>query len=188
MQSKNTNFHPVHQVYDGIFNTASGKIINILDPNPDDIDIEDIAGALTKICRFGGNINRFWSVAQHSILVAWLAPLSHRREALLHDASEAYLGDVIKPLKVILGDAYARLENAFMGVIATKMELDPVKLHEVKQFDLRALEIEHECFQKGNELPMREAVNKLGFIPDWDMDTAQGVFLKAYIKLSDGTK
>ncbi len=71
----------------------------------DDIEIEDIARGLSNICRFGGQIEKFYSVAQHSVICAEVAEylLKHPKEivvsALLHDASEAYLGDFIRPIK-----------------------------------------------------------------------------------------
>ena len=148
MQQK--QHHNVHAVYDGVFNTASGIIVDIHNPTPDMITLEDIACGLSKICRFGGQINEFYSVALHSCYVSQIAPPDIRLEALLHDASEAYLGDIIKPLKVILGATYTDIETRFMKVISAKFQLDWDDLQGIKQYDTKMLEIEHEYFQKGN--------------------------------------
>ncbi|RYF85792.1 MAG: hypothetical protein EOO03_12755, partial [Chitinophagaceae bacterium] len=99
-------FHPVHAYQKGTFNTASGLAIDLNNIHSRDININDIATALSRIPRFGGHTCAFYSVAQHSVLVAALAPDYLKKEALLHDAAEAYLGDVIKPLKHILGKKY----------------------------------------------------------------------------------
>lgn len=91
--------------------TYTGKAFDLLDPQPEQVDILDIAHALSNICRFTGHCRAFYSVAQHSCLVARIVVDLWRREhgydcpeevalvALLHDAPEAYIGDVSTPLK-----------------------------------------------------------------------------------------
>ena len=90
--------------------TYSGSLVDICDPKPESISIEDIARGLSMQCRFNGQVSQFYSVAQHSIMVARLVEKqldrqklypgrSIRRAALLHDAAEAYLGDIITPVK-----------------------------------------------------------------------------------------
>lgn len=156
-------YHPLHQCHDGKFNTATGRVIDIQLPTLDMIHIEDIARALSHICRFGGHAYRFYSVAEHSLLVTALAPKDLKPYALLHDAAEAYLGDVIKPLKNIIGSPYDLLEQVFTHRIAEQYGLDPEGFAHVKPFDLQALEVEHELLQRNNDLPMRElkAVGKI---------------------------
>ena len=90
--------------------TASGRAYWPLDPRPEDITIEDIAHALGHICRYGGHCLTFYSVAEHSVLVSRLVPPEHALKALLHDAPEAYCGDVVRPLKKHLTD-YAGIEE-----------------------------------------------------------------------------
>ncbi len=143
------NLHPVHQTHDGFFNTASGIKISLHNPTVDMISVYDISNGLSKICRFGGQIKEFYSVLEHSYLVYDLAPEHLKIAALLHDASEAYLGDVIKPLKNILGNSYADIEERFMKVICSRFKIEGWRMHEVKEFDRLALEIEHEYFFKG---------------------------------------
>lgn len=175
-------FHDVHAVYDGYFNTASGLKIFLQNPDPDTIIIEDIAEALAKICRFGGNIKRFYSVATHSIVVAKLVPEHLRLAALLHDASEAYLGDVIKPLKVILGDKYAGLENRFMMVICAKFGIEPRLLDKVKPYDKEVLTWEHRGLQLGQLDKWYGFLDPLGlgYLVDYDIATIKQVFLRKF--------
>lgn len=180
-------FHPVHQCNDGVINTSSGRIIDLNNPTVDMIDIHDIATSLSNICRFGGHVNRFYSVAQHSVLVCHLMreAQGYDIEALLHDASEAYLGDVVKPLKVILGDNYKWLEGRFENVIAQKFGLRQNLEVErmVKKFDMEALELEHEAFQKGNFLPLMQTMERLelncGHV-SWDVRESKRFFLIAF--------
>ncbi len=80
--------------------TYTGRRFYPLDPNPDDVCIEDIAHALARITRFNGHINAEWySVAEHSVHVSRIVPPEYALAGLLHDASEAYIADVSKPVK-----------------------------------------------------------------------------------------
>jgi len=183
-----TTFHPVHNVYDGLFSTTSGKKINLKAPTSEMIDIKDIAGALSKICRFGGHSSAFYSVAQHSVLVATLAPDHLKKAALLHDAAEAYLGDVIKPLKVILGHVYEQLEEEFNYAISAALKVDLTTTYdEIKPFDRQALEMEHEAFVKGNLAPLLSVLNEHGLLLfeqwAWEPKTAQTAFIASYHEL-----
>lgn len=79
--------------------TYTGKKFHFLAPQPEEIDIIDIAHALSLTCRFGGQCSQFYSVAEHSIRVAEIVPGEYKLHALLHDASEAYLPDLPRPMK-----------------------------------------------------------------------------------------
>lgn len=161
-------YHPLHRCNDGKFNTATGRVIDLQLPTVDMIHIEDIARSLSHICRFGGHVNRFYSVAEHSLLVTALAPKELKPYALLHDAAEAYLGDVIKPLKNLIGSPYDMLEGLFTQRIAEVYGLDPEGFVLVKPFDLQALEVEHELLQRNNDLPMQE-LKRCGYIQRYFM-------------------
>lgn len=162
MQKK---YQPVLAVQEGKFNTFNGSVIDLFAPSLDDINIDDISNSLSKICRFGGHTSTFYSVAQHSILVAAMAPADIKREALLHDGTEAYVGDVISPLKHILGDVYKSIELRFMKVIAEKFQLrEEVLLTKIKPLDLLALELEHEALQRNNFAPLLSVMSEHNLI------------------------
>jgi uncharacterized protein len=79
--------------------TATGRRFYPLDPRPEEVCIEDIAAALSRVCRFGGHCREFYSVAQHCVHVSEACSPEDALWGLLHDAAEAYLGDLIRPLK-----------------------------------------------------------------------------------------
>jgi len=111
----------------------------------DGICIEDIAGALSKMCRFTGHCRRFYSVAEHSVWVSDLLPKELQLAGLLHDASEAYLADIASPVKQLLPD-YKIIEERVMRKIAKKFNLPEGfdKLPEIKSADWAQLKTEAE--------------------------------------------
>jgi hypothetical protein len=101
-----------------LFYTASGIAFRFM---PDEfsvshVRVEDIAHHLALINRFGGAGREFYSVLEHVLLVSTLVPAKLQKAALLHDAQEAYLGDLVAPLKGAI-PAYAEMERRFQGVI-----------------------------------------------------------------------
>ena len=108
--------------------THTGARVCIPDTDPDSIRIEDIAHALSNVCRFAGHTKYHYSVAAHSMSVADLVRPEHKLQALLHDASEAYLCDIPTPFKLLLPD-YQQLEYNLSLVIADKFDISP-ELHE----------------------------------------------------------
>jgi len=118
--------------------TASGRYFDFIDPSVRDIHITDIARALSRICRFTGHTAQFYSVAQHSVLVSHVVPKRFALEGLLHDASEAYLGDVSSPLKQLLPD-YRDIERRVEDAIRLKFRLSSSAADSVKDADLRLL-------------------------------------------------
>lgn len=82
--------------------TASGRRWPLTDPGPSDVHWPDIADALAKLCRFNGHCTTFYSVAQHSVFVAELLPPELRPYGLLHDAHEAFLGDIHRPMQLAM--------------------------------------------------------------------------------------
>jgi hypothetical protein len=128
---------------------TSGVELDLLDPIPEMINVNDIARSLSFQCRFGGHINRFLSVAQHSVMVAAMAPPELRKYALLYNAYKAYLQDISAQLRSILGPAYKILQDRFMKVIAVRFELNPDTFSEVQLYDVRAAEIEYNAFKEG---------------------------------------
>lgn len=107
----------------------------------DDVSIEDIAHGLAFQCRFNGQTRTFYSVAQHSLLVAGLVPARLRLAALLHDAAEAYLGDMVKPLKAAFPE-FSRLEERVMAIIGEHFGVSGFAEPAIKRADLIALATE----------------------------------------------
>lgn len=105
--------------------TYTGRAFWPLDPHADDVCIEDIAHALAQLCRFTGHTTTFYSVAEHCIRVSEIVPEEAALWGLLHDASEAYLMDLPRPLKRApdFGDLYKRYEHKLMAVICHKFGL-----------------------------------------------------------------
>jgi hypothetical protein len=116
----------------GWIRTYTGTYISVTCPEPEKIDVRDIAHQLSLECRWGGATTRHYSVAEHSIWVSKfvreLVPAEHREvatvHALLHDAHEAYLKDIPTPLKVLLEPAYSRLSDGLDAAIRVRFGLE----------------------------------------------------------------
>lgn len=121
--------------------TLSGKHFDYLNAQTDDVDIEDIATALSNICRFAGHLPEFYSVAQHSVLCSQIVPQEYAFEALMHDAAEAYCQDIPAPLKRLLPD-YRRIETLVDDLIRSKFGLPLHQTDLVKYADLTMLATE----------------------------------------------
>lgn len=134
--------------------TASGHYIDLEKPDPSHIDIHSIAQSISRICRFGGHTRRFYSVAEHCCCCEILAEeerlsTSIRRSILMHDAAEAYLGDLVRPLKRLVGDVYERLELAFDRAIERRFDVDLTSEATrwfIKRFDYIVLKQEKRFF------------------------------------------
>ena len=121
-----------------------------LDPRPEEIDIRDIAHALSNQCRFAGHCERFYSVAEHSVRVSWLCPVKDGLWGLLHDAAEAYLVDLPRPIKrwSQMGTLYSEIEDKLMLAIAYKFGLNHPVPVSVKRADIVMLVTEKRDLMK----------------------------------------
>ncbi|HCR3554408.1 TPA: HD family hydrolase [Morganella morganii] len=139
--------------------TSTGKHIDFTNITPDQICIEDIARGTSNICRFAGQLENFYSVAQHSVYVSQIVPPEYALEALLHDATEAYMGDIASPLKAMLPD-YKAVEKRIEAVIREKFGLPPVMTVDVHYADLVMLATEMRDFEVdiGNYRPKLDSV------------------------------
>lgn len=125
--------------------TVSGIYINVFNPSPEMICIEDIAHSLSYQCRFGGHLPKFYSVAQHSLNCSYLIEDEELKlAALLHDASEAYLMDIPRPIKRGLSN-YKEIENNLMELIAAKFGFSYPLHTKIKEVDEIMLELEWNC-------------------------------------------
>ena len=153
--------------------TFTGKCFDIKVLNPDSICIEDIAHALSYTSRFGGHLEGFYSVAQHSYYVAeQLIGTPYELEGLLHDASEAYLGDMPSPFKKLM-PSYKQLEDDVSIAIAKKFNLQYPYPSELKTADRELLSFEWDSF-----------VMKLEKMEYWKPDFAKAKFLERYYNLT----
>ena len=132
--------------------TYSGRLVDLSNPSVESIDINDIAHALSNICRFNGHTTVFYSVAAHSICISQAiqkqaSPLM-ALHGLLHDASEAYIHDIISPFKHMLTE-YKEIERQFQSLIYDRYGIPApteAEKHFVKTFDLAALYLEIQAF------------------------------------------
>jgi hypothetical protein len=176
--------------YEGIIATWMGERFRPLDPNPDDIYINDIAHALGNKCRFTGHCDEFYSVAQHcwlvyQIVVLWGGNLDEQRWALLHDAAEAYLPDVATTLKPMLPDLM-KAEDKLLSVIVAKFGLSTFEPAIVKKADAEALDGEARLFMSRSKAWWHHDENNV--VPTivtraWSPDMAEHRYLSTYAKL-----
>lgn len=131
---------------------ASGERIELVDPYATEIRLSTIAHALANICRWGGHVRHFYSVASHSLHVSRLLEATHgiegARVGLLHDAHEAYTGDIPAPLKEVLGSTWTKFEARWLSRVYDHFNLPAP--HELvwaacKRADLVALATERKA-------------------------------------------
>lgn len=135
--------------------TYTGKAFYPLAPRVEDIDIEDIAHSLSMQCRFTGHTKDFYSVGQHCAEISEIVPEEDALWGLLHDASEAYLVDLCRPLKRLekLGSPYREIEARLMLAICERFGLAPEQPASVKEADLRMLMTEKRDLMRVPPLP-----------------------------------
>lgn len=146
--------------------TVTGIEFWPLNPRQEDVSVFDIAHALSNMCRFTGHCKTFYSVAQHSLLVASIVPDEDRKWALLHDAAEAYLVDLPRPIKrySALGDEYRRIESRLMQVICQRFGLPEECPASVKHADDVLLATEKRDLMPANTKPWEHLPSPLNSI------------------------
>ena len=119
----------------------SGSLFDYNAPHETDVQIEDIAAPLSKICRFAGHIPNFYSVAQHAVNVSRIVPPEHAFTALMHDTAEAFTNDLPTPLKAAI-PAFKELEDRIEAAMAQRFGFEYPLPDAVKLADLQMLAIE----------------------------------------------
>lgn len=148
--------------------TFTGKVFDLQILDPDSICIEDIAHGLANTARWAGQLEKFYSVAQHSFYVAMNLPKELQLAGLLHDASEAYMGDMPSPFKKMLPD-FKLHEDRLMQTVAEKFGFEYPLSKEIKKVDADFLNIEW------NSLVMKKEE-----ILSWPPEYAKEQFLFLY--------
>lgn len=170
--------------------TFTGRAFNVLAPRVEDIVIEDIAHALSLICRFGGHISSFYSVSQHSVLASVIVPPEAALWALLHDASEAYLGDVVTPLKETAAlRPYKGVEAQLQRLIYQAFGLSGEEPEAVRAADVALVVLEADALLPGGPQPWIEQYRGTVPMPDVRIlpvpsDHAERAFLKRFRQLT----
>lgn len=171
------------------FITFTGRRFFPLEPHAADVDLLDVAHALSLICRFGGHCSRHYSVAQHSVHVSRLVPAALAMQGLMHDAAEAYLGDVIRPVKRHVG-GYDLLEARVMLAVRERFNLPVLttpERAEVKRADNVALVTERRDLVAPHVWKWRE--DELGVAADpepivaLEPAAAESLFVHRFVEL-----
>jgi len=131
----------VKESKDSYLFTYSGLKFFVFDPKPYMVNIADIAHALSNICRFNGHTNRFYSVAEHCLYVSELLPKELQLGGLLHDAAEAYISDLPRPIKQFFNQ-YKEVENKILKTIFECYNVDFPLDDKIKEADNTILEQE----------------------------------------------
>lgn len=164
----------MENLYADSIRTRSGIYFDVFNPQPDMFNIEDIAHALSRQCRFGGHVKDFYSVAEHSIFCYMHVPPELQLTALLHDLSEAYLMDLPTPIKKRF-PFYKEVEDGIMKAAAEKFGFIYPLPEEIKIIDEYALQREWEILmidENPNDL-------KLTSLPK---DEVKEEFLRSFYK------
>jgi uncharacterized protein len=183
----------------------SGRRLDLLDPSPLDIEIEDIAHGLARVARWNGQTEgaHIFSVAQHSLLTEVIARQRLRLDRsrllaiLLHDAPEYVIGDMISPFKVVIGDAYKSVETRLLAAIHLRFGLPvalPADLVElIKACDRSAAYLEAtrlagfstaEARRFFGPAPRFSALIAHGYLTPWPAAVAQARYLERFAKVA----
>lgn len=164
--------------------TYSGVQFWPLDPRPEEIRIEDIAHALSNQCRFSGHVSAHYSVAEHCVRVSRIVPALDALWGLLHDAAEAYLVDLPRPLKRLPGfAAYRDAESEIMVAVCSKFGL-PMEPASVRLADAVLLATEARDLMGPRPAPWMAMPEPLvERIEPWGAAFAEAAFLARFIEL-----
>jgi 5'-deoxynucleotidase YfbR-like HD superfamily hydrolase len=172
---------------DAWIQTYSGRRFTPTNPNPDAIVIQDIAHALSMQCRFSGHVKEFYSVAQHSVLVSYICNFEDALWGLMHDATEAYLVDVPRPLKRSgKFDAYLDFEHKMQLAVCKRFGLPEQEPPSVKRADTILLATEARDLMSPLRTDWTQPVEPLPFkIDPLGPRQAKDLFMKRFFELTN---
>ncbi len=181
---------PIRQAREGDWmQTYMGLQFWPIDPRPEEICIEDIAHSLANQCRFGGHCTEFYSVAQHSVLVSQIVPPEDALWGLLHDAAEAYLVDLPRPVKRYseLGNIYRVIEKRLTLAVCDRFEMSHIEPDSVKAADDILLMTEKRDLMPNSPAKWREISEPLmEAIKPLPPGAARSMFLDRFAELTVG--
>lgn len=161
--------------------TYSGRQLFYDDPGPG-ICIEDIAHGQSNLCRWSGQCRVFYSVAQHSVLCSQLGDSRTAMRKLFHDGSEAYYGDINKPLKNLLGPQFSLIEKRLEAAIWDFLGMAPMSeaiKKEVKKCDIEMSLAEAKALMGRNIIAEGYTAADIAIVP-WTPSQAKAMFLERY--------
>jgi hypothetical protein len=174
---------------DAWIQTYSGRRFNPTNPVVEAIVIQDIAHSLSMQCRFSGHVKRFYSVAQHSVLVSYICDYEDALWGLMHDASEAYLVDVPRPLKRSgKFDAYLTFEDNMQKAICKRFGLPEKEPKSIKLADQALLATEARDLMAPLRSDWIQPCDPLPFkIDPLPQQEAKDLFMKRFFELTNST-
>jgi hypothetical protein len=176
----------VRKVFGPTILLAGGTYLDLLKPEDCVFTIEDIAHGLSNVCRFAGQCDPFYSVAEHSVHVSQLVPAEHALAGLLHDAAEAFIGDVSKPLKDLLPE-YRAIERHMEEVVLGRFGLTLPLAPEIKEVDVVMLATEQRVIMKNrddwNYTRGRAPADII--LHCWGPKEAKRMFLRRFVELTE---
>lgn len=171
----------------------SGNLFDYNNPEESNVTIEDIATALSNVCRFAGHVHYFYSVAQHAVNTSLIVPPEHAFSALMHDTAEAFTNDLPTPLKWAF-PVFKELEVQIETAMAKKFGFTFPLSNEVKLADLQMLKIEKEIVKRDkSRWEMLDGVETDHLLPLVNLRAmsspqAKKVFLERYYELAPQTR
>jgi len=163
----------------------SGNYFDFEAPWDSQFTIDDIAHGLSLTCRFGGQCSRFYSVAQHSVHVSQLVPAADAFAALMHDAPEAFIHDITKPLKGMLPE-YKKIEDRVEAAIFTRFGVTLPLPASVKEADLVMLSSEQSQLMNYHDDWVDRRTPIKGVIPKMTPKQSKEFFLQRFRQLRNG--